>query len=132
MNNLLPELHEGHAPIALHQLFRDSLDLYDDWDGASEAPAIYHEGSLIPIAMVFGHMRGCTDILPQSQKALVTVQLTKPWSSEGPTDDMTVSTAARIMSLAMRKRLARSGRSEMNAFLRKMERRQSHRVTRDA
>ena len=45
---------------------------------------------------------------------------------------MTVSTAARIMSLAMRKRLARSGRSEMNAFLRKMERRQSHRVTRDA
>ncbi len=60
------------------------------------------------------------------------MQLTKPWSSEGPTDDMTVSTAARIMSLAMRKRLARSGRSEMNAFLRKMERRQSHRVTRDA
>ncbi len=68
MNNLLPELHEGHAPIALHQLFRDSLDLYDDWDGASEAPAIYHEGSLIPIAMVFGHMRGCTDILPQSRR----------------------------------------------------------------
>ena len=65
MNNLLPELHEGHAPITLHLLFRDALEAYDDWAEDPDVPVVYHLGMPVSIGVVFDHMRDCTDILPQ-------------------------------------------------------------------
>ncbi|SES38036.1 hypothetical protein [Rhizobium sp. NFR03] len=130
MKTLLPELHQGHAPITLHQLFREAIDAYEEWNGGVDTPTIYYQGALLPIALIFDHMRGCTDILPSSVREVVTSQLTKPWSSESPLDDMTVSTAARIMGIMIRKRQVRSGRADINAFIRRMERRQAHRLVR--
>ena len=103
MNNLLPELHEGHAPITLHLLFRDALEAYDDWAEGTDVPLVYHLGMPVPIGLVFDHMRGCTDILPNNMVGAITERLTKPWSSDSPLDEMTFSTAARVMCVMVRK-----------------------------
>ncbi|OBZ92041.1 hypothetical protein ADU59_28730 [Pararhizobium polonicum] len=121
MNNLLPELHEGHAPITLHQLFRDALEAYDDWIEGTEVPVVYHQGTAVPIALVFDHMRDCTDILPNNMVSAITERLTKPWSSNSPLDEMPFSTAARVMYVMVRKRQLRRSSSDINAFIRRFE-----------
>jgi len=130
MNNLLPQLHEGHAPITLHQLFRDALEAYDDWVEGADAPAVYYQGMPVPIGVVFDHMRNCTDILPNNMVSAITERLTKPWSSDSPLDEMTFSTAARVMSVLIRKREIRRTGSDINAFIRRFEKRRSDRVHR--
>ncbi|MBW9065980.1 hypothetical protein JNB71_21980 [Rhizobium herbae] len=128
MKNLLPQLHEGHAPITLHQLFRDALDAYDDWVESEEAPKVYHQGVPVPIAVVFDHMRDCTDILPNNMVSAITERLTKPWNSDSPLDEMTFSTAARVMSVLIRKRELRRTGSDIKAFIRRLERLRSERI----
>lgn len=128
MNNLLPELHEGHAPITLHLLFRDALEAYDDWAEGTDVPLVYYLGMPVPIGLVFDHMRGCTDILPNNMVGAITERLTKPWSSDSPLDEMTFSTAARVMCVMVRKReLQRSG-SDIGAFIRRFEKLRSGRA----
>lgn len=126
MNYRLPELHEGHAPITLHQLFRDALEAYDDWTDGTEAPLVYHQGITVPIGVVFDHMRDCTDILPNNMVSAITERLTKPWTSASSLDDMTFSTAARVMSVMVRKRQMRHGNADIGAFIRRFEK-TSHR-----
>ena len=128
MKNLLPELHEGHAPITLHQLFRDALEAYDDWDAGTAAPLVYHQGMTLPIGDVFDHMRDCTDILPNNMVSAITERLTKPWSSESSIDEMTFSTAARVMSIMVRKRQMRHGNGDVGVFIRRFEK---HRAGRE-
>ena len=130
MKNLLPQLHEGHAPITLHQLFRDALDAYDDWVDGEEAPSVYHQGVPVQIAIVFDHMRDCTDILPNNMVSAITERLTKPWNSDSPLDEMPFSTAARVMSVLVRKRELRRTGSDINAFIRRFEKRRSERIDR--
>lgn len=128
--NLLPQLHEGHAPITLHQLFRDALEAYDDWVEGADAPVAYYQGMPVPIDVVFDHMRNCTDILPNNMVSAITERLTKPWSSDSPLDEMTFSTAARVMCVLIRKRqLQRSG-SDISAFIRRFEKLRSSRIDR--
>ncbi len=130
MNNLLPELHEGHAPITLHQLFRDALEAYDDWTDETDIPVVYHLGNPVSIGLVFDHMRDCTDILPNNMVSAITERLTKPWSSGSSLDEMTFSTAARVMCVVIRKRqLQRSG-SDIGVFLRRFEKLRSSRADR--
>jgi hypothetical protein len=128
MNNLLPQLHEGHAPITLHQLFREALEAYDDWVEGADAPAVYYQGMPFLIGHVFDHMRNCTDILPNNMVSAITERLRKPWSSDSPLDEMTFSTAARVMSILTRKRELRRSGSDINAFIRRFEKRRSDRV----
>jgi hypothetical protein len=64
MTRLLPALHEGHAPIYLHQAFSDALDAYEGWRREAEEPVVELDGVGVPISSVFGRMRNCTDILP--------------------------------------------------------------------
>lgn len=59
-----PPLHEGHAPIFLHQAFQDALDAYEAWDLDKKEPEVEVEGRPVPISAVFGRMRTCTDLLP--------------------------------------------------------------------
>jgi len=61
---LLPALHEGHAPIHLHQAFSDALDAFEAWRLGQDEPFIDYEGAFVPISAVFGRMRSCTDLLP--------------------------------------------------------------------
>jgi hypothetical protein len=75
MTRLLPPLHDGHAPIVLHQAFDEALDAYEDWNLNALEPEVELEGRAVPISSVFGRMRTCTDLLPSrildSVKAVV-------------------------------------------------------------
>jgi hypothetical protein len=75
MTRLLPPLHDGHAPILLHQAFDEALDAYEDWNLNGLEPEVELEGRAVPISSVFGRMRTCTDLLPSrtldSVKAVV-------------------------------------------------------------
>lgn len=64
MTRVLPPLHEGHAPIFLHQAFQDALEAYDRWGLDADEPSVEFEGRGVLISSVFGRMRTCTDLLP--------------------------------------------------------------------
>ncbi|RWP40722.1 MAG: hypothetical protein E5Y63_07530 [Mesorhizobium sp.] len=64
MTRLLPALHEGHAPVYLHQAFSDALDAFEGWEHRMDEPLVEFEGLSIPISSVFGRMRSCSDLLP--------------------------------------------------------------------
>ena len=64
MTRLLPALHEGHAPVHLHQAFSYALDAYEAWISSLEEPQVEFEGLMVPISSVFGRMRTCSDLLP--------------------------------------------------------------------
>lgn len=109
MTNALPPLDNGHAPFTLQQLFREALYAFEEWDSELTEPIVTHEGMVIPISFVFEAMRECTDIVPMNIVGAVTERLTKPWAGEGPLDQMTFSTAARVMRVLVRKRLLADG-----------------------
>src|ERR1700754_731819 len=109
MTNVLPPLHLGHAPITLQQLFREALYAFEEWDAELTEPIVTFEGKILPISAVFESMRDCTDIVPNVIVGAVTERLTKPWEGEGPLDQMTFSTAARVMGVLVRKRLFANG-----------------------
>lgn len=64
MTHLLPALHEGHAPIFLHQAFEDALEAFETWRLDDAEPFVDVEGRSVAISSVFGRMRTCSDILP--------------------------------------------------------------------
>ena len=109
MINALPPLHKGHAPITLQELFREALYAFEEWDAELTEPIVTFEGRVMPISFVFEAMRECTDIVPMNIVGAVTERLTKPWEGEGPLDQMTFSTAARVMGVLVRKRLLANG-----------------------
>ncbi len=110
MAHILPALENGHAPINLQQYFRDSLDAFEDWQVGDPEPALALGSDTLPISEIFSALRGCTDIVPANVVGGVTEQLTKPWEGEGPLDEMTFSTAARVMGVLVRKRQLSDGR----------------------
>jgi hypothetical protein len=105
MTNVLPPLHEGHAPFTLQQLFREAVDAFEEWDTEVTEPIVTFEGRILPISTVFEAMRGCSDIMPANLLGAITDRLTKPWEGEGSIDQMTFSIAARILGVLVRKRL---------------------------
>jgi hypothetical protein len=115
MTNALPPLDNGHAPFTLQQLFREALYAFEEWDSELTEPIVTHEGMVIPISFVFEAMRECTDIVPMNIVGAVTERLTKPWAGEGPLDQMTFSTAARVMRVLVRKRLLANGAADIVA-----------------
>ncbi|HWK63870.1 MAG TPA: hypothetical protein VNS34_02965 [Rhizobiaceae bacterium] len=64
MRYLLPPLHEGHAPIFLHQAFEDAVEAFESWVADAPEPVVDCDGRPTAISAVFGRMRTCTDILP--------------------------------------------------------------------
>ncbi len=110
MAHILPALENGHAPITLQQYFRESLNEFEDWQVGDPEPVLEIGPEIVPISDVFGALRGCTDIVPANVVGGVTERLTKPWEGEGPLDEMTFSTAARVMSVLVRKRQLEDGR----------------------
>jgi hypothetical protein len=105
MTNALPPLHNGHAPITLQELFREALYAFEEWETVLTEPIVTFEGRIIPISLVFEAMRECDDIVPMNSVSAITERLSKPWKGEGPLDQMSFSTAARIMRVLVRKRL---------------------------
>jgi hypothetical protein len=126
MTNALPPLHDGHAPITLQELFREALYAFEEWDMELTEPLVTFEGRVIPISLVFEAMRQCDDIVPMSLVGAVTERLTKPWEGEGPLDQMTFSTAARVMGVLVRKRLLANGTPDIVAVSVRPAERGSH------
>jgi hypothetical protein len=83
MLNFLPDLHEGHAPITLQQLFGNALEALDAWEDERAEPMVIFEDQIVPIGTVFERMRDCTDILPRTMADIVTDTLARaPESAE--------------------------------------------------
>jgi hypothetical protein len=115
MTNALPPLYNGHAPITLQQAFREALYAFEEWDTGLTEPLVTVEGRITPISLVFEAMRECDDIVPMNMSTAITERLTKPWKGEGPLDQMSFSTAARIMQVLVRKRVLADGTANMVA-----------------
>ena len=77
MLNFLPDLHEGHAPITLQQLFGDALEALDAWEDERAEPMVIYEDKVVPIGIVFQSMQACTDILPHTLADIVADTLSR-------------------------------------------------------
>jgi hypothetical protein len=64
MTQLLPPLHEGHAPTFLHLAFQDALEGFEGWKAGEVEPMVDCDGRPTAISAVFGRMRTCTDLMP--------------------------------------------------------------------
>ena len=105
MTNSLPALSDGHAPITLQYLFRDAIYEFEDWQAHAPEPLIEFGQRTVSISEIFDALKGCTDIVPANLVRDVADRLTKPWEGGGPLDEMTFSTAARVMGVLVRKKL---------------------------
>ena len=115
MLNFLPDLHEGHAPITLQQLFGDALEAFDGWEDERAEPMVIYEDQLVPVSAVFDSMRECTDILPHAMADLVADTLARDPAAAG-TEIATFGDAARIATtLIAQRRLY--GESAIASFL---------------
>lgn len=111
MTATLPSLLDGHAPITLQYLFRDALAQFEDWNAYAPEPNVSFGHEAFSISEAFDALKGCTDIVPANIVGSITGRLSKPWEGGGPLDEMTFSTAARVMSLLVRKKLFEEQRS---------------------
>jgi hypothetical protein len=115
MLNFLPDLHEGHAPITLQQVFGDALEAFDAWEDERAEPMVIYEDKIVPIGTVFDSMRECTDILPRTMADIVADTLARNPAAVG-TDIVTFGDAARLaVALVEQRRLY--GEAAIAAFL---------------
>jgi hypothetical protein len=97
MTQLLPPLHEGHAPTFLHLAFQDALEAFEGWRAGEVEPVVDCDGRPTAISAVFGRMRTCTDIMPIRVLEDVHALVKDPALArlEGPS--ATYAEAARVM-----------------------------------
>ena len=97
MRQLLPPLHEGHAPTFLHLAFQDALEAFGGWHEGEPEPVVDCDGKPTAISAVFGRMRTCTDIMPIRvlDDVLDLVDRPVPAALDGPS--VIYAEAARIM-----------------------------------
>jgi hypothetical protein len=115
MLNFLPDLHEGHAPITLQQVFGDALEAFDAWEDERAEPMVIYEDQIVPIGIVFESMRECTDILPRTMAEIVADTLARnPATADA--DILTFGDAARLaVALVEQRRLY--GEAAIASFL---------------
>ena len=115
MLNFLPDLHEGHAPITLQQLFGDALEAFDSWEDERAEPMVIYEDHVVPIGTVFESMRDCTDILPRTMAEIVAETLARnPATAEA--EIVTFADAARLATALVEQRRL-YGEAAIAAFL---------------
>ena len=103
MTTVLPTLHEGHAPIFLHQAFDDALYAYDDWAPDRAEPEVEFDGRAVGINAVFGCMGDCTDLLPS--RTLETVRAVTHEDGALGDEQVTYADAATLMRTLFVERL---------------------------
>lgn len=115
MMNFLPDLHEGHAPITLQQLFGAALEALDAWEDERAEPMVIYEDQIIPIGVVFESMRACTDILPRTLADIVSDTLART-PAAADVETVTFGDAAHLAgALVDQRRLC--GEAAIAAFL---------------
>ncbi len=115
MLNFLPDLHEGHAPITLQQLFGDALEAFESWEDERAEPMVIYEEKVIPIGAVFESMRDCTDILPRTMADIVGDALART-PAAADAEIVTFGDAARLAMAATEQRRL-YGEAAIAAFL---------------
>jgi hypothetical protein len=106
MPGLLHPLHEGHAPIILHNAFQDAIDALEDWELGRDEPVIDVNERQVAISTVFRRLGTCTDILPARTLAVVE-DLLPLRSAEFKTGTSTYADAAySLWELCLQKRAA--------------------------
>lgn len=70
MPKKLPELHQGHAPIALQYAFHEALEALEDCPEGGE-PLVPVEGEMFAVTVVFTGMLECTDLVPLRTRGLL-------------------------------------------------------------
>ena len=108
MLTVLPDLHQGHAPITLQNAFHDALERFEEWQPDRNEPAVAVEGPCVPISSVFQKMLDCTDLLPLRTAATLKAIASLDDSVAAATH--TYSQGARLMLPLFAERLAASGR----------------------
>jgi hypothetical protein len=97
MRDVLPPLHEGHAPVFLHYAFEDALDAYEAWQLGAPEPVVECDGKPTAISAVFGRMRTCTDILPVRVLDDVLAVVDDPSFAQSAANQITYAEAARVL-----------------------------------
>ncbi|GHD14008.1 hypothetical protein ACFOEZ_17935 [Tianweitania populi] len=103
MTTVLPALHEGHAPIFLHQAFDDAIHAYEEWAPDLAEPEVEFDGRAVGISAVFGRMRDCTDLLPT--RTLETVRAVTQEDGALSDQQVTYADAATLMRTLFVERL---------------------------
>ncbi|PYE86390.1 hypothetical protein [Phyllobacterium leguminum] len=107
MASLLPPLHEGHAPIYLHNAFQDAIDAFEDWIAGTDEPAVDVNGKHTRISVIFRRLWSCTDTVPMrtldALRHLAPAERLEPSVTNGPT----YAQAARAMRALCEERLRR-------------------------
>jgi len=103
MLNFLPDLHEGHAPITLQQLFGDALEAFDSWEDERAEPMVIFEDRVVPIGIVFVSMRDCTDLLPRTMAEIVAETLARN-PATADVEIVTFADAARLATALVEQR----------------------------
>ncbi len=103
MLNFLPDLHEGHAPITLQQLFGDALEAFDAWEDERAEPMVIFEDRVVPIGIVFDSMRDCTDLLPRTMAEIVAETLARN-PATADVEIVTFADAARLATALVEQR----------------------------
>ena len=115
MLNFLPDLHEGHAPITLQQLFGDALEAFDSWEDGRAEPMVIYEDHIVAVGTVFESMRDCTDILPRTMAETVAGTIARhPATTEA--EIVTFADAARLATALVEQRRL-YGETAIAAFL---------------
>lgn len=71
MENVLPELYEGHAPITLQNAFHDALEAIESWLPGEREPGIFLNGIEVSPIRIVSKMLACTDILPRKSRSVL-------------------------------------------------------------
>ncbi|RCS24664.1 hypothetical protein DUT91_04035 [Phyllobacterium salinisoli] len=107
MTSLLPPLHEGHAPIYLHNAFQDAVDAFEDWIAGADEPAVDVNGKTTRISVVFRRLWSCTDPVPMRTIDALNVLVPEARLERRETRNTTYAHAARAMRSLCEQRLKR-------------------------
>ncbi|MFK4824359.1 hypothetical protein ACI0FM_06100 [Paenochrobactrum sp. BZR 588] len=107
MTSLLPPLHEGHAPIYLHQAFHHAIEAYEDWESGQAEPSVIINGKPTRISVIFRRLWNCNDIIPNH--TLDAMRDVVPYTYVGANEWSTIerfSHGSRIMRFVLQTRRA--------------------------
>lgn len=95
MDNVLPELFEGHAPITLQNAFHDALEALEGWMPGEGEPAVALGERALPVSRLFTVMTQCTDLLPR--RTLAVLESILAGKRAGISDGAVYADAARLV-----------------------------------
>lgn len=95
MRDKLPVLFEGHAPAGLHEAFDAAIAAFEDWTHGDDEPVVAFGGVDLPISVLFGRLRACTDLLPARVRGEIEAIAGEDFAA--PAEPVTYADAAKVL-----------------------------------